>query len=89
MQAQDLAPAPVVTVSPATALTCGRTARRACAYVLLSAGHAAQQACISRPNSPQHYTDGCLRTRKRRMVTAPDRVLPSGSRSIVARPGEE
>ena len=38
---------------------------------------------------PQYYTDECLRTRKRRMVTAPDRVLPSGSRSILARPGEE
>jgi hypothetical protein len=30
-----------------------------------------------------------LRTRNRRMVTAPDRVLSSGSRSILARPGEE
>ena len=38
---------------------------------------------------PQYYTDGCLPTRKRRMVTAPDRVLSSGSRSILARPREE
>ena len=38
---------------------------------------------------PQYYTDDCLRTRKRRMVTAPCRVLSSGSRSILARPGEE
>lgn len=30
-----------------------------------------------------------LRTRNRRIVTAPDRVLSSGSRSILARPGEE
>ena len=37
----------------------------------------------------QYYTDDYLRTRKRRMVTASDRVLPSGSRSILARPGEE
>ena len=29
-----------------------------------------------------------LRTRNRRMVTAPDRVLLTGSRSIRARPGE-
>ena len=33
--------------------------------------------------------DDYLRTRKRRMVTASDRVLSSGSRSILARPGEE
>ena len=38
---------------------------------------------------PQYYTDDYLRTRKRRMVTASDRVLSSGSRSILARPGEE
>jgi hypothetical protein len=30
-----------------------------------------------------------LRTRNRRMVTAPARVLLTGSRSILARPGEE
>lgn len=30
-----------------------------------------------------------LRTRKRRMVTAPDRLLSSGSRSILSRPWEE
>jgi hypothetical protein len=30
-----------------------------------------------------------LRTRNRRMVTASDRVLSSGSRFILARPGEE
>ena len=36
-----------------------------------------------------HYADGCLRTRKRRMVTSPDRVLPIGSRSILPRPGDE
>ncbi len=32
---------------------------------------------------------GYLRTRNRRIVTAPDRVLSSGSRSIRARPGGE
>jgi len=31
----------------------------------------------------------CLRTRNRRIVTAPDRVLSSGSRSILSRPEEE
>jgi len=30
-----------------------------------------------------------LRTRNRRMVTAPDRVLLTGSRSILVRPGDE
>jgi RimJ/RimL family protein N-acetyltransferase len=33
--------------------------------------------------------DDYLRTRKRRMVTASDRLLPSGSGSILARPGAE
>ena len=36
---------------------------------------------------PQYYTNDCLRTRKRRRVTAPDRMLLTGSRSILARPG--
>ena len=31
----------------------------------------------------------CLRTRKRRMVASPDRVLLIGSRSVLARPGDE
>lgn len=37
----------------------------------------------------QYYTGDYLRTRKRRMVTASDRVLLTGFRSILARPGEE
>ena len=31
----------------------------------------------------------CLRTRKRRMVASPDRVLLIGSRPVLARPGDE
>src|SRR5438132_85939 len=42
-----------------------------------------------RRHGPQYYTDDCLWTRKRRMVTAPDRVLLTGSRSILPRPGDE
>jgi hypothetical protein len=40
---------------------------------------------------PDHETGsrGSREGRKRRMVTAPDRVLSSGSRSIRGRPGEE
>src|SRR5579859_607625 len=38
---------------------------------------------------PQESTDDYLGTRKRRMVTASDRVQSSGSRSILAPPGVE
>jgi hypothetical protein len=51
------------------------------------AGH--QDLRVAERTWPQYYTDDYLRTRKRRMVTAPCRVLSSGSRSILARPEEE
>jgi aryl-alcohol dehydrogenase-like predicted oxidoreductase len=38
---------------------------------------------------PRDEAEDYFRTRNRRMVTAPDRVLLTGSRSILARPGEE
>ena len=38
---------------------------------------------------PRDAAEDYLRTRNRRMVTAPDRVLLTGSRSILARPGAE
>jgi len=38
---------------------------------------------------PRDAAEDYLRTRNRRMVTAPDRVLLTGSRSILARPGVE
>ena len=44
------------------------------------------RVCLWREGPERIYS---LRTRNRRMVTAPDRVLPSGSRSILGRPGDE
>src|SRR5207249_10641958 len=47
------------------------------------------RSSLEDPHWPQYYADDCLRMRKRRMVTAPDRVLLTGSRSILPRPGDE
>ena len=54
------------------------------------AGHSPRpRPCAGGARHGRYYTDDCLRTRKRRMVTAPCRTLSSGSSSIRAVPGEE
>ena len=58
---------------------------RSLAHSRLSAGALFTGASVLPRDAAEDY----LRTRNRRMVTAPDRVLLTGSRSILARPGEE
>src|SRR5438067_405207 len=51
--------------------------------------HVCQRQAGDGQQDPGTGDDDYLRARKRRRVTAPDRVLLTGSRSILPRPGEE
>lgn len=57
-----------------------------------TADHNHSSAGALRPLGTRRYPtvgSDCLRTRKRRMVASPDRVLLIGSRSVLATPGDE